>query len=107
MLNCPMDVLDQFPIRKSKKQKQAFRDAVQSYVTGLGYDFKTEKGSLGSTNIVIGDPEKAKFLVTAHYDTCAHLPFPSIIKAMCFKPPLAGDFSAFFFFPIPNIVFSV
>ena len=79
MLNCPMDVLDQFPIRKSKKQKQAFRDAVQSYVTGLGYDFNTEKGSLGSTNIVIGDPEKAKFLVTAHYDTCAHLPFPNLI----------------------------
>lgn len=79
MLNCPMDVLHQFPIRKTKKQKQAFRDAVRSYVTGLGYDFKAEKGSLGSVNIVIGDPERADYLVTAHYDTCAHLPFPNLI----------------------------
>lgn len=79
MLTAPMDVLEQFPIRKSKKQKQAFRDAVQSYATGLGYKCSVEKGSFGSRNVLIGDPESAKYLITAHYDTCAHLPVPNLI----------------------------
>ena len=79
MLKEPMDVLLNFPIRKSKKQKQAFRDVVQAYVTGLGYQCSIEKGSLGSQNLVIGNPRSAKYLITAHYDTCAHLPFPNLI----------------------------
>lgn len=79
MLAEPKDVLALFPVRKSKKQKQAFRDAVQSYAENLGYPVAEEKGSFGSRNLVIGDPENAKFLVTAHYDTCAVLPFPNLI----------------------------
>lgn len=79
MLTTPMDVLTAFPVRKSKSQKQTFRDAVQSYLEELGYESKVEKGSFGSQNIVIGDPEKAKYLVTAHYDTCARLPIPNLI----------------------------
>ena len=79
MLTTPMDVLTAFPVRKSKSQKQTFRDAVQSYLEELGYESKVEKGSFGSQNIVIGDPEKAKYLVTAHYDTCVRLPIPNLI----------------------------
>lgn len=79
MLANPMDVLTQFPVRKSKAQKQSFRDAVQSYVTELGYECKVEKRSFGSRNMVIGDPEHAKYLLTAHYDTCARLPVPNLI----------------------------
>lgn len=73
MLTTPMDVLTQFPVRKSKKQKQAFRDALQSYVTGLGYVCRIEKGSFGVRNILLGDPEHAEILITAHYDTCARM----------------------------------
>ena len=79
MLVNPMDVLAQFPVRKSKHQKQAFRDSVQSYCEGLGYGVSVESGSFGSRNVVIGDPKTAKFLVTAHYDTCARLPFPNLL----------------------------
>lgn len=79
MLDDPMDVLKLFPVRKSKAQKQAFRDAVQSYVSGLGYQCTIEKGSMGSRNIVIGDPEKAKYVVTAHYDTPANMVVPNLI----------------------------
>lgn len=79
MLANPMDVLTAFPVRKSKAQKQAFRDSVQSYVRELGYESHVEKGSFGSQNLIIGDPEKAKYLITAHYDTCARLPFPNLI----------------------------
>lgn len=74
-----MDILKEFPVRKSKAQKQAFRDAVQAYAQSLGYKTKVEKGSLGSRNLVIGNPEKASFLITAHYDTCARLPIPNLI----------------------------
>lgn len=79
MINAPMDVLRQFPVRKSKKQKQAFRDSVCQYAQGLGYPTRIEKGSMGCHNVLIGDPQKAKYLITAHYDTCARLPFPNLI----------------------------
>lgn len=75
----PMDILKEFPVRKSKAQKQTFRDAVEAYAQGLGYETRVEKGSLGSRNLVIGDPEKAKYLLTAHYDTCARMIVPNLI----------------------------
>lgn len=89
MIQKPMDVLASFPVRKSKRQKQVFRDAVQSYAQSLGYQCNVEKGSFGSHNVVLGDPEKATFLVTAHYDTCAHLPIPNLITPCNFWTFLA------------------
>ena len=79
MLATPMDVLEKFPVRKTKAQKQAFRDAVQSYGEKLGYEVTVEKGSFGACNLLLGDPEKAKYLVTAHYDTCANMLLPNFI----------------------------
>ena len=79
MLHEPMDVLAQFPVRKTRKQKQSFREAVTAYAESLGYPCKLEKGSFGSRNVVIGDPEEAEFLVTAHYDTPARMLFPNLI----------------------------
>ena len=74
-----MDVLREFPVRKSKKQKQAFRAAVRSYGERLGYPVTEEKAPFGARNVLFGDPDKADFLVTAHYDTPARLPFPNFI----------------------------
>ena len=79
MLAKPMDVLSTFPVRKTKKQKQEFRNAVQSYAQSQGYISNCEKGSFGCRNVVIGDPEKAKYLITAHYDTCARMLIPNLI----------------------------
>ena len=79
MLTTPMDILHQFPIRKTRAQKQAFRDAVASYAKSLGYECTVEKGSLGVRNLVIGNPETANYLVTAHYDTCARLLWPNMV----------------------------
>lgn len=79
MLTEPIDILKHFPVRKSKKQKESFRSAVQSYIENLGYTCRFEKGSMGAQNVIIGDPDSAKFLVTAHYDTPAGLPFPNLI----------------------------
>lgn len=79
MLTTPMDVLHRFPVRKSKAQKQAFREAVQAYVESLGYTCTVESGSYGVRNLVIGDPKTAKYLLTAHYDTCARLLWPNMV----------------------------
>ncbi len=79
MLHTPMDVLHQFPVRKTKQQKQNFRDTVCSYASGLGYPVTVETGYFRSQNVVIGNPDTAKYLVTAHYDTCARLLIPNFI----------------------------
>ena len=79
MLEKPMDVLTDFPVRKTKRQKQAFRDAVQAYAASIGYESRVEKGSFGSQNLILGNPEQADYLVTAHYDTCARLPIPNFL----------------------------
>ena len=79
MLTSPKDILSAFPIRKSRRQKEAFRADVKTYAESLGYPCSFEEGSFGARNILIGDPEKAKYLVTAHYDTPAGMPFPNLI----------------------------
>ena len=86
MISNPMDVLTAYPVRKTKSQKQLFRRDVTNYLQSLGYSVKEEKGSFGCVNVVAGDPEKAKFLVTAHYDTCAGMPFPNLITPCNFLP---------------------
>lgn len=86
MLTKPMDILAQYPVRRSKAQKQAFRDAVQTYAENLNYPVSVESGKFGSRNLIIGDPETAKYLVTAHYDTCAKIPFPNLLTP--FSPVL-------------------
>lgn len=79
MLQNPMDILKQYPVRKSKKQKQAFREAVTAYAQSLGYAVKTETGTFHCQNLILGEPEKASYLVTAHYDTCARMLLPNFI----------------------------
>lgn len=78
-MNTPMDILKSYPVRKSKKQKASFRADVIAWLEALGYCVAVEQGSFRSSNVVIGDPKTAKYLVTAHYDTCARLPFPNLI----------------------------
>ena len=68
MLKRPVDVLTQFPVRKNKQQKSSFRKAVVDYGENLGYTVTEETGKRGDCNVVLGDPETAKYLVTAHYD---------------------------------------
>lgn len=72
-------VLEAYQVRKSKKQKEAFIQYVQAFAAEKGYTVTVEKGSLGARNIVVGDPDRAKVVYTAHYDTCAQLPFPNFI----------------------------
>lgn len=72
-------IFEKYEIRKTKAQKSAFITFVQAEAEKLGYSCRTEKGWLGARNIVVGDPETAKVVYTAHYDTCPVMPFPNFI----------------------------
>lgn len=71
-------IMEQYQIRKSRKQKEAFRAWLRGTLEKEGYHVSEEKKTF-STNVVVGDPERAKVLLTAHYDTCAVLPVPNFI----------------------------
>lgn len=74
-------LLENFQVRKSNTQKADFRKWLIAVLTDAGYDPKVESGGslIKSSNVIIGDPEKAVVVYTAHYDTCAVLPFPNLI----------------------------
>lgn len=71
-------LLGEFEVRKTKKQKSAFRAWLRTTLEREGYNVKTERGNF-STNVLAGDVETAKVIFTAHYDTCPVLPFPNFI----------------------------
>lgn len=82
----------QFPVRKTKEQKQAFRTWVTEQLHGMGYSVKDEVvGRLKHHNLIIGNPEHAAFVFTAHYDTPARMLLPNLAIPRNF--PLFGAYS--------------
>lgn len=79
MIASPMNVLTQHGIRKTKAQKEAFRRDVTDFFRRYGYEPTVEKAKNGAHNVVVGSPETAKFLITAHYDTPARMFLPNLI----------------------------
>ena len=79
MTETTREIFEKYQVRKTKKQKAAFAQYVEKLATEWGYSFKTEKGSFGAKNLVVGDPCTAKVVYTAHYDTAPVLPFPNFI----------------------------
>lgn len=70
------EILENYQIRKTRKQKTAFIEFLRAHYP----DLKIEDDALGySRNIVIGNPDTAKAVFGAHYDTCAVMPFPNFI----------------------------
>ena len=65
-------------VRKSREQKHNFREWLQPCIQGMGYDctFQEYKKNGKGINIVVGDPESAKVILTAHYDTQPSMLFP-------------------------------
>lgn len=74
------EILQQYQVRRSRKQKDAFIAYAKSAAEKAGYSLREEPlGSRPSRNLIAGDPERAQVLFTAHYDTCAEMPFPNLI----------------------------
>ena len=77
-------ILAEYQVRKTWKQKTRFIEMLQSEIADMTVE---EGGFPRSRNLVVGDVESAKIVFTAHYDTCARLPFPNMIfpKNMLFS----------------------
>ena len=71
-------IMAEMQVRKSKKQKADFRAWLCGELEQAGYAPTVEKG-FAAQNVVVGDPDKAKVLLTAHYDTQPVLPVPNFI----------------------------
>ena len=69
-------ILSDWQVRKTKKQKLAFIRLMQSRFPELRVE---ESKIIHNRNLVAGDLETAEFILSAHYDTCAVLPFPNFI----------------------------
>ena len=78
MLPQSMKIMEDFQVRKSKKQKEAFRVWLCGELEAAGCAPKVE-GGFAAKNVVAGDPDTAKVIFSAHYDTCAVLPIPNFI----------------------------
>ena len=89
MFTNPMDILHLYPIRKTRKQKTAFLDGVQSYCSRIGWNSQVETGRFGCRNLILGDPDRAEYLITAHYDTCAAMVLPNFITPCNLIPYIA------------------
>lgn len=77
-INTTRDLLIKYQIRKSKQEKEAFRSFLIPIAEDLGYDVTVEKNG-NAQNVVVGDPETAKVIYTAHYDTPARSPLPNLM----------------------------
>ncbi len=73
------EIFSNYEVRKTKKQKTAFIEYTAQKAAEEGYSVRIESGSFGARNIVVGDPDSAKVIYTAHYDTCPRLPFPNFL----------------------------
>lgn len=70
------EILDSYQVRKSKADKLRFIQFLRGHYPELRVE---EGGTPRCRNLVIGDPEQARVVYTAHYDTCARLPFPNLV----------------------------
>ena len=83
MTQTSKEIFEKYQVRKTGKQKSLFRDYALLTARGMGYSARVEQGSFGAKNIVIGNPDRARVIYTAHYDTAPRLPMPNFITPKC------------------------
>lgn len=82
-------VFSGFMVRKTAKQKQAFRNALIPALQSAGWPVHVHSGgAIKSHNVIVGNPTTAKWVLTAHYDTPARMPFPNFIMPQNLLPTL-------------------
>ena len=74
MTELSQTILTNHEIRKTKKQKQAFIDLMQSHFPQMQIQ---KRGK--TRNLILGNVEKASVVLGAHYDTGARLLFPGFV----------------------------
>ncbi len=78
-------LLSDYQIRKTDRQKSAFIEWACDYAHQNGIDVHVEESGkyIRSRNIVFGDADKARVILTAHYDTCARMLLPNFSTPGC------------------------
>ena len=76
MTSLSNEILEKYQVRKSKKQKLAFISLLQKHFPQLSVE---ASGFPKSRNLVVGNIEQAKVVLTAHYDTSARSPVPNFM----------------------------
>ncbi len=78
-------VLGPYEVRKTWAQKGEFMCWARDYAARYGLTMRAEESGkiVRTRNLVFGDVERANVLITAHYDTCARLPFPNMLTPAC------------------------
>lgn len=77
-------IVRDYQVRKGRARKAAFRALVKSEMRKEGVLFREEraKGLVENVNLVCGNLAKAEYVLGAHYDTCAALPFPNLVAPL-------------------------
>ena len=88
-------ILEHYQVRKTYRQKTAFIDLLKAHIPGVSVQ---RSSFLKCRNLIVGDVASADIILSAHYDTCARLPFPNFIAP---RNPFLSILYGF----IPAIVF--
>ena len=108
MTTTTKEIFDKYEIRKTPNQRKSFREYLIPYARSLGYEAKEETVSKNAANVIISNPETAKVIYTAHYDTCAGMPFPNFITPKCIPIYIAYQLVlTFVLFLVPFLVMLV
>ncbi|MBQ8654464.1 MAG: M28 family peptidase [Clostridia bacterium] len=75
------ELLEKYPVRHSREQKEAFRAYALQKARDMGYKGRVEQNGrfVKHNNVVFGDPDKAVVTFTAHYDTPSVHLLPSLL----------------------------
>lgn len=78
-------LLSKHEVRKTDRQKLAFIDWVREYAGehGIAVTVEDSEKTIRSRNILLGDVEHARTIITAHYDTCARMLLPNFSTPGC------------------------
>lgn len=73
------EIDSRFPMRCTPEQKEAFRAYAVTEAQAAGWSAGTVREAGAHDNVIIGDPETAKTVFTAHYDTPHRALFPNLM----------------------------
>ena len=94
MTEISQTILREYQVRKTKKQKDRFIAFLKEAFPQLQ---EQVSGFPKSRNLILGDPATAKVMLSAHYDTCARLPYSNFISPK--KPLLSIGYSILVLLP--------
>lgn len=91
------ELLDEYQVRRSLKQKQAFIDWLKGHAQLHDYKIYEQTYKKGrSKNLIIGNPKTAQAIVTAHYDTPPSALIPIVTVVGNIPIYILGQLAIFF-----------